>query len=248
MNKISVVLITKNEEHSIKNCLDSLHDFDEVVIYDNGSEDKTLEIAKEYSNVKVSQGPFFGFGKTKKHAVSLAKNDWIFSIDADEVMSEELSIELLSMSLQDNTIYQVRRDNYYNNKHIKCCGWYPERIVRLFNKNQTDFNAVVVHEKIQEKDLIQRQLVHPIKHYSFHKVGDFLDKIQKYSEIYANEHKGKKSSSILKAILRGKSMFIKSYLIKGGYKCGFEGFVISFFAGLGTCIKYLKLREKNLYE
>jgi glycosyltransferase involved in cell wall biosynthesis len=66
MNKISVVLITKNEEHSIKNCLDSLHDFDEVVIYDNGSEDKTLEIAKEYSNVKVSQGPFFWFREDKE--------------------------------------------------------------------------------------------------------------------------------------------------------------------------------------
>lgn len=248
MNQISIVLITKNEENSLKKCLDSLQAFDEVIIYDNGSQDKTLEIAKEYSNVVLSQGEFFGFGKTKKHAVSLAKNEWIFSIDADEVMSDELSKELLSMDLNTNTIYQVRRDNYYNNRHIKCCGWYPERIFRLFNKNSTDFNELAVHEKVEEKDLKQEKLIHPINHYSFHKVGDFLDKIQKYSEIYADEHKGKKSSSVLKAILRGKSMFIKSYIIKGGFRCGFEGFVISFFAGLGTCVKYLKLREKNLYD
>ena len=248
MNKISIVLITKNEESCIQECLDSLIAFDEVIIYDNGSTDNTLEIAKQYKNIQISEGEFFGFGQTKKHAVSLATNEWVFSLDADEVMSQELVHELLDMQLSNGTVYQVRRDNYYNNKHIKCCGWYPETIIRLFNKNDTDFNEVAVHEEIEKKDLIQKQLHNPIKHFSFHSVADFIDKIQKYSEIYADEHKGKKSSSILKAIFRGKSMFIKSYIIKGGFKCGFEGFVISFFAGLGTCVKYLKLREKNLYD
>lgn len=248
MNAISIVLITKNAEKSLNTCLDSLRAFDDVIIYDNGSTDKTLEIARSYPNVNLSQGEFFGFGRTKAYAVSLAKHDWVFSLDSDETVTPELATELLNMQLDDNKLYYVRRDNYYNGRHIKCCGWYPEKIVRLFNKTKTTFDDAAVHEKIEVKDLKLAHLNHPIQHFSFHSVADFLVKIQSYSEIYANEHKGKKSASICKAILRGKSMFIKSYIIKGGWKCGFEGFVISFFAGLGTTVKYLKLREKNLYD
>ena len=248
MNHISIVLITKNSDTSIKACLESLRDFDDVVIYDNGSTDKTLDIAASYPNVTLHQGDFFGFGKTKAHAVNLARYDWVFSLDSDETVTPELAHELLQMPLDPSRLYLVRRDNFYNGRHIKCCGWYPENIVRLFNKTTTNFDDSVVHEKIEIKGLSTAYLKHPIQHYSFHSVADFLDKIQKYSEMYATEHKGKKSSSILKAVLRGKSMFIKSYIIKGGWKCGFEGFVISFFAGLGTTVKYLKLREKNLYD
>ena len=248
MNNISVVLITKNSDKTLKASLESLKAFDDVIIYDNGSSDTSLDIAKSFDNVQLHQGEFFGFGKTKAHAVSLAKHPWVFSLDSDETITPELSEELLNMHLEKSSVYYVRRDNFYNGRHIKCCGWYPEKIVRLFNKEKTNFDDSVVHEKIEVKDLALKNLKNPITHHSFHSVSDFLDKIQKYSEIYAQEHKGKKSSSILKAILRGKSMFIKSYIIKGGFKCGFEGFVISFFAGLGTCVKYLKLREKNLYH
>ena len=248
MNAISIVLITKNSENSLKSCLESLKKFNDVIIYDNGSNDKTVQIAKSFANVTVHEGEFFGFGKTKAHAVSLAKHDWVFSLDSDETVSPELVDELLTMPLNDAQLYYVRRDNFYNGRHIKCCGWYPENIVRLFNKTKTNFDDSAVHEKIEVKNLKSDYLKFPINHYSFHSVADFLVKIQSYSEIYANEHKGKRSSSILKAILRGKSMFIKSYIIKGGWKCGFEGFVISFFAGLGTTVKYLKLREKNLYD
>ena len=248
MNKISIVLITKNADKTLKASLESLSAFDDVVIYDNGSSDTSLEIAKSFDNAQLHQGEFFGFGKTKAHAVSLAKHSWVFSLDSDETITPELSNELLNMNLDENSVYFVRRDNFYNGRHIKCCGWYPEKIVRLFNKEKTTFDDSVVHEKIDTKKLNIADLSNPITHHSFHSVSDFLDKIQKYSEIYAQEHKGKKSSSVLKAILRGKSMFFKSYIIKAGWKCGFEGFVISFFAGLGTMVKYLKLREKNLYD
>jgi len=248
MNAVSIVLITKDAETHLKECLESVSAFDDVTIYDNGSSDRTIEIAEQFKNVTVHTGPFMGFGKSKAHAASLAKNDWVFALDADEPMSPELVSELLEMALDTNTVYRVRRDNYYNGRHIKCCGWYPEYIVRLFNRTQTNYDEAMVHEQVEVKSLQIKSLAHPIKHFSFHSVADFLEKIQKYSEIYADTHKGKKSSSVLKAILRGKSMFIKSYILKGGWKCGFEGFVISFFAGLGTTVKYLKLREKNLYD
>lgn len=245
MNKISVVMITKNAAVHLKRALDSLSAFDEVIIYDNGSSDETLSIAKSYPNVKCLEGPFLGFGKSKKHAATLASNPWIFSLDADETVTNELKDELLTMKLEANKVYQVRRDNYYRGKHIKCCGWYPEYIVRLYNKTQTNFSEAMVHETVEIHNMQLERLKAPINHYSFHAVSDFLQKIQTYSEIYAEEMREKKDASVFKAVTRGSFAFIKSYLFRRGFLAGFEGFVISYFHALGTTIKYLKLHEKN---
>jgi len=245
MPKISVVMITKNASRKLEACLSSLSSFDEVVMYDNGSTDNTLEIAAQFENVKIFEGEFLGFGETKKHASTLASHDWIFSLDADEVVSKDLAIELQNMTLDENRCYQVRRDNYYRNKHIKCCGWYPEYIVRLYHRATTNFSDSKVHESIQTDGLKVNRLKYPIKHYSFDSVADFLMKIQSYSEIYANDMQGKKSVSVLAGFSRGIFAFIKSYFFRKGWLCGFEGFVIAFFHALGTVVKYLKLHEKN---
>ncbi len=245
MPDISVVMITKNAERKLEQCLASLSSFSEVIIYDNGSTDSTLEIAARFANVKVFEGEFFGFGETKKHASALASHDWIFSLDADEVVSAELAKELQHINLDKQTCYQVRRDNYYRGKLIQCCGWYPEYIVRLYNRTQTNFSHAKVHEKVETKGLKVEKLGAPIEHYSFDSVADFLVKIQSYSEIYANDMQGKKHVSIVAGVGRGLFAFIKSYFFRKGIFCGFEGFVIAFFHGLGTTVKYLKLHEKN---
>ncbi|MFQ5561147.1 MAG: glycosyltransferase family 2 protein [Nitrospinota bacterium] len=245
MSKISVVMITRNAERILFNCLTSLSVFDEVVMYDNGSTDQTLSIASQFPNVSIFQGEFLGFGKTKIHASTLASHDWILSLDADEVVSEELGKEILARELNEGKCYQVRRDNYYHNKLIKCCGWYPEYIVRLYHRKESNFSDAMVHETVQTAGLKVEKLEHPIRHYSFHSVADFLVKIQSYSEIFANDMKGKKKTSIGIAVVRGLFAFIKSYVFRKGWCYSFEGFVIAFFHALGTTVKYLKLYEKN---
>jgi glycosyltransferase involved in cell wall biosynthesis len=245
MADISVVMITKNAERKLEQCLASLSAFAEVVIYDNGSTDNTLEIAKGFENVKVFEGEFFGFGKTKAYAATLATHDWIFSLDADEMVSAELAEELSEKTLDAEVCYQVRRDNYYRGKHIKCCGWYPEYIVRLYHREKTNFSDAPVHETVQTKGLKVEKLQAPIEHYSFDSVADFLVKIQSYSEIYAQDMQGKKQVCVLMGVMRGLFAFMKSYIFRKGIFCGFEGFTIAFFHGLGTTIKYLKLYEKN---
>jgi len=245
MPDISVVMITKNAERKLEQCLGSLSTFAEVVIYDNGSTDNTLEIAKGFDNVKVFEGAFFGFGKTKAHAATLATHDWVFSLDADEVVSSNLAEELSKKTLDAAACYQVQRDNYYRGKHIKCCGWYPEYIVRLYHREKTNFSDAPVHETVQTKGLKVEKLQAPIEHYSFDSVADFLVKIQSYSEIYAKDMQGKKDVSIFAGLGRGIFAFIKSYFFRKGIFCGFEGFTIAFFHGLGTIVKYLKLHEKN---
>ncbi len=245
MNKISIVMITKNAALTLEKSLNSLKEFDEVLIYDNGSTDATLDIITKFDNISLHQGEFLGFGPTKAHAANLARNDWIFSLDADETITQELGNHLLNMSLPADTCFEIRRDNYYRNKHIKCCGWYPEYITRLYNKKTTNFSNAMVHETVETKKCTVAKLPFPINHYSFHSVSDFLVKIQNYSEIYANDMKGKKDASIFKAFSRGLFAFIKSYFFRKGCISGFEGFVIAMFHGLGTTVKYLKLHEKN---
>ncbi len=148
-NEISVIILTKDSEKYLKECLNALKWFDEVVILDNGSNDNTLKIAKSFKNVKIIQHQFIGFGYLKNLAIKKTKNSWILSIDSDEIVSEKLLNEIKKLNLEDEkSIYLINRLNHYNKKPIKCCGWYPDRVLRLFNKNYTQFSNVMVHESI----------------------------------------------------------------------------------------------------
>ena len=138
-SKISFTILTKNSEKTIKETLDSLKDFEEVLVYDNGSTDKTLKITKSYPNTKIFEGVFEGFGKTHNRASSLARNDWIFSIDSDEILSQPLIQELMKVNLEEDTVYAVSRKNFYNGKWIHSCGWHPDFQYRLYNRKKTCF-------------------------------------------------------------------------------------------------------------
>ena len=116
---ISCVIIEKNAQVTLKNVLNSLNLFDDVVLYSNNSTDKTDEIAKEFNNVNLIQGEFIGFGPTKNKAASFAKHDWILSLDADEVLSQEFIYKLQNQKLNQNTVYSILRTNYYKKSHIK---------------------------------------------------------------------------------------------------------------------------------
>jgi len=135
VERISVTILTKNSERRLARCLDALREFDEVLIVDNGSSDDTLEIAAKYPNVRVLEHEFTGFGPLKNFAVKEAKNDWIFSVDSDEVATRELieSIKELDPEKMEN-IYSVERLNHYGNRPVKCCGWYPDIVMRIFNR------------------------------------------------------------------------------------------------------------------
>ncbi|CDR34503.1 glycosyltransferase family 2 protein [Criblamydia sequanensis] len=242
---ISFTILTKNSEKTIKATLESLQDFEEVLIYDNGSTDETIKIAKTYNNTKVFEGVFEGFGKTHNTASSLAKNDWIFSIDSDEILSPGLIQELLRLKLEENTVYAVSRKNFYNGKWIHSCGWHPDFQYRLYNRRKTCFTNAEVHEQIKVNLAQIKYLSQPLFHTSYQNLSDFLSKMQHYSELFAKENAGRKRSSPWKALLHGSFAFFKSYFLKNGVTNGYEGFVISSYNGITAFYKYLKLFEKN---
>jgi len=153
--------------------------------------------------------------------------------------------EIGALDLKKECVYSIRRDNYYLGKHIKCCGWYPDGVYRLYNKKITGFDSKKVHENIKLKGLKTVVLKHPMKHYLYENIGDFLSKMQKYSELFANESRGKKSSSPLKVLGRGVFTFFKNYILQKGFLCGYEGFVISCYNAQTAFWKYMKLYEIN---
>lgn len=246
MKTISVTILTKNCGDTLLATLQSLEAFKQVVVFDTGSTDDTLEIAGEFPNVKICHAEFKGFGPSHNEASSLASADWILSIDSDEILTPELIREISHLQLDPNCVYAIQRDNYFNGKQIRCCaGWHPDPVIRLYNRKKTRFSNDAVHEKIVTKDLRVISLKSSLKHTPYRTISDFLEKMQKYSTLFAEQHRGKKKSSLFKALVHGFSAFMKSYFFKLGIFGGKEGFIISLYNSQTAYYKYLKLAHLN---
>jgi glycosyltransferase involved in cell wall biosynthesis len=243
---ISATILTKNSQKYIAKVLESLSWCNEVVVLDSGSTDDTLSIARAFSNttVHVLESDFLGFGLMHQKMSGLAKNDWILSVDSDEVVSDELRAELQNLNADKNSVYMIPSKNYFNGKHIYSCGWYPDYKARFFNKSVTDFNSEAVHENVVLDGRNIIYLKSPLLHYSYEGVDDFLKKMHLYSSLFARQNIGKKSATPLKAVLRGSWSFVKTYILKGGIRQGYEGFIISAYNAQTTFWKYIKLYEE----
>ena len=244
----SAVMLVKNSERYLKEVLSALADFDEVLLLDNGSTDRTLEIAAEFGNVRVCRHEFIGFGPMKNLAASLAKHPWIFSIDSDEVPDSEL-IASIRNAVEHNdpqTVYTLSRLNHYNGRLIRGCTWYPDILPRLYQRTHTGFSDKKVHEGIiiPPKTVVCRLNGH-LKHYSYENVEGLIHKMQYYSTLYAEENRYKKDSTPFKGLVHGAVAFVKNYLLKRGFMYGADGLIISSVNAQGSYYKYVKLYEHN---
>lgn len=242
---ITVTIITKNSARYITSCLTSVQAFDEIILLDNGSTDNTLEIAQTFSNVKIYLSEFIGFGPLKNRAISYATHEWILSLDSDEVISEELLTSIKHLHLDETKVYAFERLNHYREQPVLCCGWNPDKVTRLFSKRNIRFSDAFVHESLLTHGYNIETLQGKLLHYSFNSIEELLDKMQRYSTLWAEQNRFRRSSSLWKAILRAKFAFWKNYLLQKGFLCGKEGLLISWCNTLGVFFKYAKLAEKN---
>lgn len=242
---ISAVVLAKNNEKTIGKTLNSLIEFDDVVVYDNGSTDGTISIAKGFKNVNLVQGEFKGFGWTKNHAATFAKNDWILIIDSDEVVDSELLKELKNKKLDTKIVYKLNFKAFYKNIQVKHCGWNNQKIKRLYNKNVTSYNSNDVHEDIMTDGLNQEILKGNVEHYSYHSISEFIIKADRYSTLFATNNVGKKFSSPIKAFFNGMYSFFRTYILKQGFRDGYVGLIIAFSHAVTNFYKYIKLYELN---
>ena len=248
VEKISAVILVKNAEKTIAECLESLCAFGEVVLLDNGSTDATLDIAAKYPNVKIFHEPnFCGFGKMKNIALSKATNDWILSIDSDEVLMPEIVSQINAMQLNDNTVVALSRLNYYGDRCMKCCGWYPDYVWRIFNRKYTRFNENIVHEGVETKPDTQKVYIKDaIKHYAADSMESIIQKMNRYTTLSAQEkHKKGKKASVFGAIFRFIHTFNMNYFFRRGIFYGYKGFVVSLLNASGSFYRHMKLYELN---
>lgn len=243
LSLISVTILAKNAQKTLHECLEALQDFDEIILLDNESSDDTRQIAQSFPNVKIYTSKFIGFGALKNLAISYAKNDWILSIDSDEVLEESTKQSIATLNLQTNAIYALPRKNLYKGEWIKACGWYPDFISRLFNRTFTRFNDNVVHESIIiPKNASTLKLQSGIKHYAYDSIYGLLEKMQRYSNLWAEQNLHR-DVSMTQSIFRGSWSFFRNYFFKKGIFYGYKGFIISLCNALGTFFKYAKLYE-----
>ncbi len=240
---LSVIIITKNEALHIGRCLDSVSWADEIIVLDSGSEDNTVEICRRYTD-KVFVTDWPGFGIQKQRALDHAQGDWVFSIDADEVVSSELKAEIQTAMVQSSfNGYEIPRLSSYCGKQMRHGGWYPDYVLRLFKRETGCFTDNVVHERIVVQGDVG-QLTVPLLHDAFINLEEVLHKVNSYSSLGANMlYEKKVSSSLGKAIFKGLWMFIHTYGLKGGFLDGRQGLMLAISNAEGTYYKYIKLLE-----
>lgn len=244
--RISAVIITKNEEINIGRCLDSLQEIaDEILVVDSYSNDKTEEICHQ-RNVRFIQNPFEGHIEQKNFAASKATYNFVLSLDADEALDEELKKSILEVK------QNWRYDGYTMNRLTNYCGkwihygnWYPDTKLRLWDKNKGKWGGMNPHDRFMMEDGAKIiRLKGQLLHYSFYSVYDHIRKMNNHSETSARSYfeNGKKATLFL-LLFSPLFSFLKGYIVKRGFLCGFYGFVIAMIDAHFTFIKYVKIRE-----
>jgi glycosyltransferase involved in cell wall biosynthesis len=249
MPPITACVITLNEEDNIRRILDSLSSLDEIIILDSGSIDKTLEIAITYPKVKIEYRKFDTYINQKNHCINLANNEWVFSLDADECLTEDLIKELNNLPeniWKDYNGIEFPRLTFYLGKWIYHGGWYPNYQLRLFQKNSGKFNGFLVHERVSLIGNIFR-VKSAILHYSYRNISDHLKFIDTYSTLTAKEkfNNGKKTG-VTFSILEGIYKFFQMYFIKFGFLDGKVGVIIAILGAYYNFLKYIKLYELSI--
>lgn len=224
-NKVSTVIITVNEEKNILDCLESVKWADEIIIVDSESNDKTVEIGKKYTT-KVFVKKWEGYAIQKSYALSLANNEWVLSLDADERVTDKLAEEILSLDLEKYDGCEIKRDNYFLGKVIKGCGWGNDYQLRLFRKSKTRLSDRVIHEKFIVDGKIFK-LKNTMLHYSYNNLSEAFAKINNYSTLEALEKSNRKKVNSFTLIAVPILSFLQHFIIRKGFIDGLYGLIIS---------------------
>ena len=246
MKDISAVIITKNEERNIERCIISLKGVaDEIIVVDSFSTDKTAAICSRLG-VHFTEKEFVDYASQKNYGNSLTKFPYILSLDADEALSMDLRKSIQSWkNTAGPDVLKVNRLTNFCGEWIKHGGWYPDAKFRLFDKTKARWAGEKVHEFLEvDKNAIKGNLKGDLLHFSFYTIEQHLSTINKFSTLKAEIHfeKGKKSN-LLKTLVAPGFKFFKVYILKGGFRDGWRGYVIARNSAYSVFLKYSKLKQ-----
>jgi len=246
---VSVVVLTRNEQARIGQCLESVAWAQEIIVVDDESTDRTLEIVKRYTD-KVFIRKMDIEGRHRNWAYALAKNTWVLSLDADEVVTPGLKDEIaqtLARDPQENG-FTIPRRNFIGTYWVRYGGWYPSPQLRLFKKGAFRYEEAAVHPRAFMDDPCGH-LHQDMIHYSYRNLEDFLVKLNNQTTREAQKwYDQKRPMRLGRFLWRTMDRFMRSYFGKKGYKDGFMGFAVAYFAGLYQFVSYLKYRELVLVK
>lgn len=246
---ISLVMITKNEEKNITKSLESVKDLvNEIIVVDSGSSDNTISIAQSFG-AKVSKRTFDSFSNQKNYALSLASNEWVLHLDADEVLSNELVNEIKQLINNTNCSgFMLARTNFFLGRQMKYSGLDKEYRLRLAKKSLSKYIGGIIHEELIVEGEVKK-LKNVFYHYTCETLKNYFSKFEQYTTFGAIKmlEKNKKARTI-DIIFRPPLEFMKRYILKFGFLDGFQGFVWAAFGAFYTFVKYIKLWELRSKE
>lgn len=240
--RLSVAIITRDEEHSVRACLESVSWADEIVVLDSGSTDGTADLCRSLgARVEITDWP--GFGPQKNRAIERCSGDWILSIDADERVTPLLRTEIVLAiaSPGENVAYRLARRSSYCGRPMRHGGWWPDYVVRLVRRGRGRFTDDVVHERLIVDGRIGT-LRHALEHDAIASCEEALAKINAYSTLGAERmHRQGRTGSLSKAMAHGLWTFVRTYFVRLALLDGREGFMLAFSNAEGAYYRYLKL-------
>lgn len=238
---LTAILISKNAACSLAECLASLHFCQTILIVDSGSTDATLSIAKSFGALVVIEPDWQGFGVQKQRALAQVPSGWVLSIDCDEVVSEQLANEILSvLKSPEFLVYRMPRLNHLCGRPVRVAGWYPDYVDRLFRVDHAQFNSNLVHESLMF-NCPRGTLKSDLLHFTYPSYGSAIEKMNSYSYVGAASIRSQgRAISRFTPVVRSLYRFFSCYVLRLGFLGGLDGLTVSCLQSFGTYLKYLR--------
>ena len=242
--KLTVTVITYNESAHIAAALESVTWADEIIVVDSGSTDGTADIARaNATRVIVREWP--GYSEQKNFAADQATHDWVLSMDADERVTPALADEIrrLLAGTPPAAAYRVPRVTWHLGRWIRSTDWYPDHQLRLYDRTRARWSGAYVHEAVHVDGPVGT-LTHELQHYAYRGLSDHLETIDRYTSLAARQmREAGRSAGVLQLAGHPPIAFLRNYLLRGGFRDGQAGFVISAMNAYYVFLKFAKLWE-----
>jgi (heptosyl)LPS beta-1,4-glucosyltransferase len=242
---VTATVITKNEAGAIAEALKSLSWADEIIVVDAESTDDTVAIARQFTD-RVYVRPWTGYVDQKNHVASLASHDWIFSLDADERVSPELSAEIRSLLAAgpSEAGYRMPRVSFYLGRWMRTTDMYPDYQLRIYDRRKARWAGLHVHESVKVDGDTIGYLKSELQHYPYRDLSEHLIRMDRYTTLAAQQmfERGRRATR-LELLFHPPVAFLRNYILKGGFRDGKAGLIISMVNSYYVMLKFAKLWE-----